>query len=535
MDDSPGAGGATVVTDPDLGRAWFSAALLGVIGRLAEGRPAVLAVDDLHLAGSSTIAWLGLAARRMPRLLVVAATRPAAEPILNADVTLVLGPLGLEAAAAVVGPSRAAELHARSGGNPLLLTALAQDAEGELPESVREAADRRVGGLGPAGAATIRTAAIIGADVDLDLLSEVARTPAVVLLDHLEAAVAAGLLVERGAGFAFRHEIEREALEASTGSARRALVHREAARTLSARRSPEPLQVAVHARLGGETALAADWFVRAAEVAVSRYDLEAAEAHLDVALALVDSATARAARARARMAGGRLDEAADDAARAVAAGGGAPALEVAGWVAYYRRRHDEARRYAEAGVAQAVDPAVRVSCLALGGRIRHSDGDMAGALAHLEPAVAEQAPPEVVGLAEVWLAQVRLHQGRPTDALALLRPVADRRRPARPSVRPPARTIRPRARPRISRSRRRGAHRQRGVGCRLGARRRGRRPHGGPGPELPGLAPALDGADRECGRAQHRGGGARPRQRPVGGLVRGPSRSRRRPVAGRRR
>ena len=416
--DQPG-GGATVVTDPDLGRTQFFAALLGVIGRLAEGRPAVLTVDDLHLAGSSTIAWLGLAARRTPRLLVVAATRPTAEPILNADMTLTLGPLDLEAATTVVGPSRAVELHARSGGNPLLLTALAQGADGGLPESVREAADRRVGGLGPA-AATIRAAAIIGTDVDLDLMSEVGRTPAVVLLDHLEAAVTAGLLVERGTGFAFRHEIEREALEASAGSARRALVHREAARALSARRSPDPLLVAVHARLGGETTLAAEWYVRAAEVAVSRYDLEAAEAHLDAALALADSAPARAARARARMAAGRLDEAADDAAQAVAEGGGAPALEVAGWVAYYRRRHDEARGYADAGVAQAVDPAVRVSCLALGGRVRHGDGDLAGALAHLEPAVAEEAAPEVVGLAEVWLAQVRLHQGRPTDALAIL-------------------------------------------------------------------------------------------------------------------
>ncbi|MEA3020768.1 MAG: hypothetical protein QOI47_2292 [Actinomycetota bacterium] len=421
--DGDDAGGATVVADAEIGRARLFAGLVAVVSRLAGARPTAFVVDDLHLAGPSTLAWLAFAARRLPRLVVVATTRPTADALLPNATTIVLGPLDLVATAIVVGSDRAAELHERSGGHPLLLRALADaDADGDdgtLPTTVADAVDRRLRGLGPADA-TARVAAILGEEVDLDLLADVMRAPAVELLDHLEAVAATGFLVERGTGFAFRHDLEREALAASAGSARRALVHREAARAMAARPLPDPLAIAIHARLGGETSLAVQWYVKAAEIAVARFDLEAAEAHLDAGLALEKSADAYAARARVRMATFHLDEAAEDAAAAIACGGGSRALEVAGWVAYYRRDYDSARACADEGVERATDAAVRVSCLALGGRVRHGAGDLPAAAARLEEASDVDAPPEVRWLAGVWLAQVRLHQGRPDDALAIL-------------------------------------------------------------------------------------------------------------------
>lgn len=417
-------GGATVLADAEIGRARLFAGLVAVVGRLAGARPTVFVVDDLHLAGPSTLAWLGFAARRLPRLLIVATTRTGADRLFPDATAVSLGPLDLVATRMLVGRDRAVELHALSGGHPLLLRALAEaDArDGALPATVGEAVDRRLRGLG-AAAATARAAAILGSEVDLDLLAEVLRSPAVELLGHLEAAVVSGLLVERGPGFAFRHDLEREALAASAGSARRALVHREAARAMAARPIPDALAVAVHARLGGETALAVEWYVKAADVAVARFDLEAAEAHLDAGLAVEKSAAAYTARARVRIATLRLGEAAEDAAAAVASGGGSRALEVAGWVAYYRRDYDEALACADEGVERATDAAVRVSCLALGGRVRHGAGDLPGAVARLEAASDEDAPPEVRGLASVWLAHTRLHQGRPGDALAILQRV----------------------------------------------------------------------------------------------------------------
>jgi tetratricopeptide (TPR) repeat protein len=119
-----------------------------------------------------------------------------------------------------------------------------------------------------------------------------------------------------------------------------------------------------------------------------------------------------------------FDAAAADAERAIALGGDAPALEVAGWVAYYRRHYDDAQAYADEAAARATDGALRVSALALGGRVRHGAGDLAGAVEYLT--TDAEAPPSVRGMADVWLAQVRVHQGRPAEALAgLARPAVD--------------------------------------------------------------------------------------------------------------
>jgi len=245
----------------------------------------------------------------------------------------------------------------------------------------------------------------------------VLEAPVVGLLEHLEAAAAVGLLVESGEGFAFRHALVREALEATTSGARRTLLHRRAAQALDDRPGADPLAVAVHARLGGDTALAARSFLAAADVATRRFELDAALEHLEAALALGPSAAASTARARVRMA--RFDLAgADVDVRGALALERAPAtLEVAAWVAYYARRYDEARAYADEGVARAGDVAVRASCLAVGARTRHGTGELAEAVGRLESAAGPDVPSPIRGLAQVWLAQARVHQGRPEEAV----------------------------------------------------------------------------------------------------------------------
>jgi tetratricopeptide (TPR) repeat protein len=123
-------------------------------------------------------------------------------------------------------------------------------------------------------------------------------------------------------------------------------------------------------------------------------------------------------RARTELAGLEFDAASRDAEEAVRRGGDAVASEVAGWVAYYRRDFPTALAHAEAGAAAALEEARRASCLTLAGRVRHSQGDLAIADAHLSEA-ASASSPGVRAVAEVWLGALRTHQGRPAEAIEL--------------------------------------------------------------------------------------------------------------------
>ena len=124
-------------------------------------------------------------------------------------------------------------------------------------------------------------------------------------------------------------------------------------------------------------------------------------------------------RARIELATFDIAAARRDAEEAVRRGGGAGAIELAGWVAYYQRDFEAALRWAEEGAARTEEEERRASCLALAARIRHSRGDLAGADRDLLHAVACPVP-GVRAVGEVWLAGLRVHQGRPDDALALV-------------------------------------------------------------------------------------------------------------------
>ncbi|MGQ0573966.1 MAG: ATP-binding protein, partial [Pseudonocardia sp.] len=399
------------LADPATGQALLFAALLRTVGRAGDERPVVLVVDDAARADPATTAWLAFAARRGHRLLVVTTRRADAGPG-----ALVLGPLDHAEVAELVGAGRADHLHARSGGNPLFLTALAAADPDDLPETVRASVDARAAALG-AAATTLRVAAVLGREIDLDLLAAVLDLGVRELLAHLEQGVAAQLVDDRGAAPAFPHELVREALADSATASRRAFTHREAARALAARPGVDPLLVARHARLGGDTAGAAAALVEAARLAVDRHDLASALTHCDGAVALADGPVPRAARARVRLLRLDLDAAAIDVDHSLAARADPADLELAGWIAYYRRDFATALHLAEAGRERAGDPAIRASCALLVGRVRHTRGDLEAADELL--AAAADGPAPVRTMARVWLASLRCHQGRAAEAQEL--------------------------------------------------------------------------------------------------------------------
>ena len=332
-----------------------------------------------------------------------------------------LGLLGRAAAAELVGPSRADELYERSKGHPLFLTELAQQAgRAELPASLVESVSARCDELGPAGA-MLRAAAVIGPELDIELLAALLGRPAVDVLDDAERAVDKQLLAADDGTFRFRHELVREALAASATAGRAALLHRQAGRVLARQPYADPAMVAYHARLGGDLVLAARSLRTAAERAAERFDHAAAEALLDDALRLYPDAAGWLERARVRTRRSRYGAALADVERAAEAG--AEALEVGAWACYFDRRFAQAAQFAADGALAAADALTRSRCLAVGGRTWHAAGDLAQAELLLGEAFSLAEGADRV-TAAAWLGVLRAHQSQAAEALALLRPAA---------------------------------------------------------------------------------------------------------------
>ncbi|MEA3214363.1 MAG: hypothetical protein QOJ19_519, partial [Acidimicrobiia bacterium] len=410
------AAAATTVADVDTGRAVLFGALSSVLSRAAGERPLVVVVDDLHQAAAGTAEFLAFAARRLARLMVVAARRNEPGPDLHDATRITLAPLTVDDAVAMVGRERGPVLHERCGGHPLFLRELAAaPTDDELPESIVAAVRAQLVRLGGA-AASLEAAACCGTEVDVELVAAITERPVVAVLDDLEAAAGAGLLRPSGSALRFAHELVRVAVEAATSPLRRTAVHRVAVLHLAARSETDPLALARHARLGGDPGVAAGSLVAAAARSADRFEVSAAEELLDEAIELFDTPSPRLARGRLRL--GKLDVegAREDAARAIDLGAGVDGFELAGWVEYYSRDYDTALQYADEGVERSAGPELRASCLALSGRIRHTRGQLSDAATRLQEGVAI-APPHIRGMLQVWYAQVLAHRGETDMAI----------------------------------------------------------------------------------------------------------------------
>ncbi|NYI43812.1 DNA-binding SARP family transcriptional activator [Nocardioides aromaticivorans] len=404
--------------DPALGPSVLYGAVTRVLGRIAGDRVVVVVVDDAHLAGPTLGDWLAYLARRPLPVVVVLGARPDEGPASPATDHVGLGPLDRAHVAALVGERRADELHARSGGHPLFLAELASVPSGELPESLVAAVTARCDDLGSAGD-LVRTAAVLGGDLDIDLLAGVLGRSTLDVLTDAERAVRSGLLVEVSGHLRFRHDLVRTALVSGTTAGRAALLHREAGRALARRSDADPATVAEHARLGGDRALAAQWLRTAAARAAERFDHATAEDLLDQSLALAPDDTVLLARARVRIRRRRYREAEADALAAT--GAGPLRWEAAAWAAYFDRRFDEAASYADDGALSADDPGSRTRCLVASGRILHARGELGSAGERLDAALLDASGEDRLEAA-AWRGVLHAHRSEVDQALALLRP-----------------------------------------------------------------------------------------------------------------
>jgi tetratricopeptide (TPR) repeat protein len=398
--------------------------MLNTFAHIASSGPTVLVLDDIHLAGELTRSWIDFARARpsgVP-LLIVVTQLLTSRPPHRIDDRITLGPLDLAAAQLIVGSGRAAELYALTGGNPLFLRQLAlTDQHAGLPATIRQAVDARCDQLGPA-ARTLRTAATIGRVVDPDLLMEVLNLHPVDLFAHLEAGVKALFLDEGAGAFTFHHELVRDALSAGLTGPWRTHVHRTVARLMEARQAPDAIQVAHHARLGGDLTQAVSTLMVAARTCFRRRDYAEAERLLTDAIELEDNSDSRLLRAEVRITMGQFTRAAEDARASIVRGAGAAGMETAAWCAYYLGDFDYALTLAEEGAALADSAGTRARCLVIAGRLLHAEGRLDDAERRFSDARKLADDSGLNTLAAVWLAALRCDQGRAREALDLLRP-----------------------------------------------------------------------------------------------------------------
>ena len=248
--------------------------LYWLVAGLAEQRPQLLVVDDMHWADEASSRFLEFLTNRLDDLAVVllAARRPATAPA-RLTTTIELAPLSVEATAAMlaardgaaVSLSFAQACHGATGGNPLLLRRLADGLPGEADaEAVRRDGPYAVAGAVGAtlarlgeGQARLATAVAVLENAPLMTAARLAGVAADEASAFGEQLVRAGILRD-GRPLEFEHALVRDAVLSAMTAGARARLHAEAARILGdAGAAPEAVAVhLLHAEPRGDRAVA---------------------------------------------------------------------------------------------------------------------------------------------------------------------------------------------------------------------------------------------------------------------------------------
>ena len=228
-----------------------------------EARPLFVAIDDVPWLDQSSTELLGTILSALPDspILVAATYRddeptpPAVNGLLDqvrraGGVEIPLGPLALRdieplivchLGGETVNPELARVVFERSLGNPLFCLELMRtsrdhgvirlldgrwsiDSGGlssELPETIRTLVASRCAALPERARELLATAAELGPEFSYDTLLAVAAASDRKLLEVLDTALASGLLIEIGRGYAFAHPLYRVAVRGTLSRRRR--------------------------------------------------------------------------------------------------------------------------------------------------------------------------------------------------------------------------------------------------------------------------------------------------------------------------
>ena len=254
--------------DPTALRFRLYEGVVTFLTRLAARRPVVLVLDDLQWADVPSLELTELLVQGLPDLpmLVVATCRdgeipadgPAAytlgglarSPVLH---RLALSGLSVPEVGAfvsrVAGREAPAEVvavvHARTDGNPFFVAELARGLTGDgaaslvdVPLGIREVVRRRLARVPPAARSLLTVASVVGREFDVEVVAEAADVAFEDAIGMLEAATAAGLVVDDAddpARYRFSHALVRDAVYDDVVRLRRAQIHGRVGDVLAAR------------------------------------------------------------------------------------------------------------------------------------------------------------------------------------------------------------------------------------------------------------------------------------------------------------
>jgi DNA-binding SARP family transcriptional activator len=309
-------------------------AAVDLLRRIASQRPLVLILDDLQWAEPTALLLLRQLVRTLadaPVLVVVSRRDPGekvSEQLRTALAELEHGDIshlqltGLneaELAELVVAATRAApdpelrrltgRLRDETAGNPLYASQLVRHwmdlgraAEGRqgrptmvmpegVPPSLREVVWSRVRTLGEDVFAVLAAASVLGLEFPEDVLLETLDLPETTVIGALDAAVAAGILIDLRSvrrAMRFVHALVANAMYSEIGPSSRARMHERVARALTKDdEAPHPdvvLQLARHCALAGLPEEALHWSVSAGDHAFEHLAPTEAAHHYRVAL-----------------------------------------------------------------------------------------------------------------------------------------------------------------------------------------------------------------------------------------------------------
>jgi tetratricopeptide (TPR) repeat protein/transcriptional regulator with XRE-family HTH domain len=314
---------------PEQERRLIDEAVTRFLANVAGPAGTLLLLDDLQWAGRDgldLLATLARAAADVP-LRVIGAYRDAEvrpeDPlaVMVADLAhaglasqLTLGPLTPTEAAhlldhllqgeAAPAPGAASAVReqvlARAGGLPFFLVSCAQaarlgtgeQAAEEVPWDVAQSVRQRVAALPESVGAVLGAAAVVGRVVPPAVLLVAAARPEEEVLEALEAACRARLLVDVEQAYHFTHDVIREVIETDLGTARRLVLHRRVAQIIevvyAGRLADHYETLANHYLQGDAWQQALDYLVKSGDKATAAGATQAALHCYAQALALCD-------------------------------------------------------------------------------------------------------------------------------------------------------------------------------------------------------------------------------------------------------